>query len=123
MGNVLGGQLMLENNWSLAGLIMALMFFVFGLIFAVMREKRASLIAGYNFKSKEERKDYDEKRMSKDMRNLFFIYSLIFLLGAILTYIWGKVWFWITFVIWFVYFFKNVNIDDEKAFGKYRKKN
>ena len=61
--------------------------------------------------------------MSKDMRDLFFICSLIFLLGAVLTYIWGKLWFWVSFVVWLVYFFKNVHFDDEKAFGKYRKRN
>ena len=114
---------MLGNNWSLAGLIMAAMFFIFGLIFAIMKEKGAGLIAGYNFKSKEERKKYDEKQMSKDMRDLFFICSLIFLLGAVLTYIWGKLWFWVSFVVWLVYFCKNVHFDDEKAFGKYRKRN
>lgn len=111
---------MLENTWSVAGLIMAIMFLIFGLIFAIMKEKGASLIAGYNFKSKEERKKYDEKQMSIDMRNLFFTYSLIFLVGTVATYMWGKVWFWISFVIWLIFFFKDVHIDDEKAFGKYR---
>lgn len=113
---------MLENEWSVAGLIMSIMFFIFGLIFAIMKEKGASLIAGYNFKSKEERKKYDEKQMSKDMRNLFFISSLIFLVGMIATYILGKIVFWISFIVWLIYFFRDFHIDDEKAFGKYRKK-
>lgn len=56
---------MLENNWVLAGVIMTIMFFIFGLIFAIMKEKGANLIAGYNFKSKEERKKYDEKAFGK----------------------------------------------------------
>lgn len=90
---------MLDNTLGVAGLVMTLMFFLFRLIFAVMKEKGASLIAGYNFKSKEERRKYDEKQMSEDMRNLLFNYGLIFLIGTIATYIWGKVWFWISFVI------------------------
>ena len=114
---------MLENAWGLAGIIMTITFFIFGLIFAISKEKGASLIAGYNFKPKEERKKYNEKQMSKDMRNTFFIYSLIFLVGTVATYIWGKIWFWISFIIWLIYFFKNFHIDDEKAFGKYRKVN
>lgn len=114
---------MLENTWGVVGLIMTIIFLIFGLIFAIMKEKGASLIAGYNFKSKEERKEYDEKQMSEDMRNLFFIYSLIFLAGTVATYIGGKIWFWISFMIWLIYFLKNFHIDDEKAFGKYRKRN
>ncbi|HZK33372.1 MAG TPA: DUF3784 domain-containing protein [Tissierellaceae bacterium] len=114
---------MFENIWGMTGIMMAVMFFLFGLLFAVLKEKGASLIAGYNFKSKEERKKYNEKEMSRDMRNRFFIYSLIFFLGTVATYMWGKVWFWIAFVLWLIYFFKDVHIDDEKSFGKYKKEN
>lgn len=118
-----GGKFMLENAWGLAGIIMTIIFFIFGLIFAIMKEKGARLIAGYNFKPKEQSKKYDEKQMSKDMRNTFFIYSLIFLIGTAATYIWGKIWFWISFTIWLIYFLKNFHYDDDKAFGKYRKRN
>lgn len=114
---------MLENTWGLSGIIMTIIFLILGLIFAIMKEKGTRLIAGYNFKRKEERKKYDEKQMSKDMRNILFTYSLIFLAGTVATYIWGKIWFWISFIIWLVYFLKNFHIDDEKAFGKYRKRN
>ena len=113
---------MLDNNWVIAGITMTVMFFVFGLIFAIMKEKGAILIAGYNNKSKEERKKFNEKQMTKDMRNHFFRYSFIFLIGTVATYIWGKIWFWISFIIWLIYFFKNVHLNVEKAFGKYRKK-
>lgn len=114
---------MLENTLGLVGVTMTIMFLTFGLIFGIMKEKGASLIVGYNFKPKKERRKYDEKQMSKDMRNLFFIYGLIFLVGTVATYIWGKIWFWISFMIWLIYFFKNLHIDDEKAFGKYKKGN
>ena len=44
------------NKYALIGLVMAIMFLGFGLLFAIMKEKRSILISGYNFKSKEERK-------------------------------------------------------------------
>lgn len=110
-----------ENNYVIVGIGMTIIFFIMGLIFAVMKEKASSLIAGYNFKSKEERKKYDEKKMSMDMRNFFFICSGIFVIGTVATYIWGANCFWISFIIFIVYFFRDVHIDDEKAFGKYKK--
>src|SRR5699024_6945432 len=100
---------------------MAIMFFGFGIIFAIGKEKASGLIAGYNFKSKEERKKYDEKQMSLDMRNFFFICSLILLIGTIGTYLFSVIWFWISLTIFIIYLFKNIHIDDEKAFGKYRR--
>ncbi|WIV13663.1 DUF3784 domain-containing protein [Proteiniborus sp. MB09-C3] len=43
---------MLENAWVLTGLIITITFLLLGLIFAIMKEKGVSLIAGYNFKPK-----------------------------------------------------------------------
>lgn len=102
-------------------LVPALIFFLLGLIFARFKEKACSLISGYNFKSKKQRELYDEKRLSADMRNLFFIYSGIFLVGSIATLWWGHLCFWMTWIIWLILFFKDVHFDDEKAFGKYKK--
>lgn len=109
------------NKYALIGLVMAIMFLGFGLLFAIMKEKGSILISGYNFKSKEERKKYDEKRMSKDMRNFFFICSGIFCIGTVMTYLFGVVWFWISLLIFIVYLFKNIHISDEKAFVKYKR--
>ena len=40
-------------------LIMAIFFFIFATIFALLKEKACLLISGYNFKSKKERLKYD----------------------------------------------------------------
>lgn len=111
------------DNWVIAGVIMTALFFLIGFMFLIMKEKGASLISGYNFKSKEERQKYDEKQMSKNMRNLFFICSLIFLVGTVATYIWSNIFFWIAFLISSIYFLKSVHFNDKKAYEKYKKEN
>lgn len=55
------------------------------------------------------------------MRDFWFICSGIFFIGAIGVILFGKVFVWISFLIWGIYFFKNVHMDDEKAFRKYKK--
>jgi len=106
--------------WTIICLLLMSIFLLLGLIFALLKEKACILISGYNFKTAEERKDYDEKRLSRDMCHFFLICSGILLIGGVASYFWGSVCFWITLAVWLIYFFKNVHMDDEKAFGKYR---
>jgi hypothetical protein len=106
--------------WTIICLLMMGIFLLLGLLFALLKEKACMLISGYNFKTAEERKDYDEERLSRDMRNFLFVCGGIFLLGGIAAFLWGIVCFWISLIVWLIYFFKNVHMDDEKAFGKYR---
>ncbi len=105
---------------ALALAVLAAVFFLLGLVFAVRKEKACSLISGFNFKSREERQKYDLKRMSADQRNFFLLCGGILLLGAGLTFFFGAVLFGLTLVVWLVLFFSGVHLDDEKAFGKYR---
>ncbi len=48
---------MLDNVWGLTGVIMTITFFIFGLIFGIMKEKGARLIAGYSFKPRKREKN------------------------------------------------------------------
>jgi len=63
-------------------------FGIFGLIFLRLKGKACGKIAGYNSKSKEERALYDEVRMSRYYQNLYFGWTAIFLVGAIVN-IWS----------------------------------
>ncbi len=110
-----------KYNWIFMGLILTGIFFIMGLVFAIMKEKACVLISGYNFKSRGEREKYNERRMSTDMRNFLFICSGIFLAGTIATFMLGPICLGLSFVVWLIYFLRDVHIDDEKAFGKYRK--
>ena len=49
-----------------------LLFLIFALIFTILKDKSAILISGFNSMSKDQRKMYDQKKMSKDQRNAFF---------------------------------------------------
>ena len=55
------------------------------------------------------------------MRNSLFIWAIILFLGAILSYYISKYCAIIASIIWIVIFFKDVHIDSEKAFRKYKK--
>lgn len=105
----------------IAALVMMILFFIIRLIFTYFKDKACILISDYNFKSKKQCKQYDEKQLSTDTRNQCFLYSLIFLRGSITTYLINSYCFWITLVIWLVIFFKRVHFNDKKAFGKYQK--
>ncbi len=70
--------------------------------------------------SKDQRKMYDQKKMSKDQRNAFLIWGLIFAVGAILANFISQFFAIIAFIVWLIVFFKDVHLDEEKAFGKYK---
>ncbi|EQB86122.1 hypothetical protein J2Z44_002719 [Clostridium punense] len=109
------------NVWGIICLILAVPFSVLSIIFALLKEKGAILISGFNTISKDDREKYDKKKMSLDMRNCLFIWSMILLLGAFLSYCISKYCAIMIILIWIILFFKEVHIDSEKAFGKYRK--
>ncbi|WP_315066855.1 DUF3784 domain-containing protein [uncultured Clostridium sp.] len=103
------------------GFVMSGIFGLLGVTFLIFKEKACVLISGYNFKTEKERENYDEVRLSKDERNFFFICSVIYLIGAIASIFFGKLCFWIAFLVWLLYFLKNVHLTPKKAFDKYKK--
>ena len=109
------------NIGAIICLILAVFFGIISIIFALLKEKGAILISGFNTMSKEEQEKYDKKKMSIDMRNSLFLWSIILFLGAILAYFISKYCAIISIFIWLIIFFKDVHIDLEKAFEKYRK--
>ena len=94
-------------------------FLLLALIFAVMKEKGAKLISGFNGLSKEEQDLYDKARMVKDMRNSLVLWAVIMLIGAVGSYFITGYAAVVAYTVWLVLFFKDVHIDEKKAFGKY----
>ena len=109
------------NIWGIICLTLAVIFSILAAVFALLKEKGALLISGFNTLSREEREKYDKKKISVDMRNSLFIWAIILFLGAILSYYISKYCAIIAIIIWIVIFFKDVHIDSEKAFRKYKK--
>ena len=48
------------------------------------------------------------------------IITAIVALATLALFFFGAVLFGLTLVVWLVFFFSGVHLDDEKAFGKYR---
>lgn len=109
------------NIGTIICLILSVFFGIISIIFSLLKEKGTILISGFNTMSKEEREKYDKKKMSIDIRNSLFLWAIILFLGAILTYFISKYCAIIAIVIWLIIFFKDVHIDSEKAFEKYKK--
>ena len=97
-------------------------FGIMAVIFTLLKEKGAVLITGFNEFSgvtKEKREQYDQKRMSRDMRNAFILWSAVLLIGGLLSLF--SFYFGIAAgIIWLILCFKDIKWDTEKAFEKYR---
>ncbi len=104
-------------------IVSSLLFCLFALIFTFLKGKSAMLISGFNTLSKEQRASYDKEKMCKDQRNTFLLWSVILGTGAILSYFISEYAAPAAFAVWLVVFFKDVHLDEEKAFGKYKRKN
>ncbi|WLF68971.1 DUF3784 domain-containing protein [Clostridium septicum] len=109
------------NIGAITCLTLSILFGIFSAIFALFKENAAIFISGFNTIPKEEREKYDKKKMSIDMRNSLFLWCIILLLGAIASYFIGNYCAIIATIIWLILFFKNVHIDLDKAFSKYKK--
>lgn len=72
---------------------MSSIFGLLAIVFQIFKEDACVLISGYNFKSKKERKEYDELRLSKDERNFFFICAIIYVIGTVLSIFEGRICF------------------------------
>ena len=58
--------------------------------------------------------------MSKDHRNMFLIWTAILGVGALLSLLISTYMAIPAFIVWIIMFFKDVHLDEEKAFGKYK---
>lgn len=101
--------------------LLSMIFLLFGIIFAIFKEKSTIFISGFNAISKEERQFYDQRKMSRDLRNSFFIWVIILAIGAVLSYYISQNIAIIAIIVWLIVFFKDVHLDEKKAFEKYKK--
>lgn len=109
------------SNEFFACVISCFFCLVFALIFAIKKGKAAMLISGFNTLTKEQRALYDTERMSRDQRNLFLLWALVLGVGAALAYFFSRFFGDAAFLLWAVLFLKELKVDEEKAFGRYRK--
>lgn len=110
------------SMWTIICLVLSIFFLIIAIVFAVLKERGAMLISGFNTIPERQRKKYDIKRMVADTRNSIFLWFLVLLLGTILSYFFNKYLGILALVAWIILMFRNVHLDAEEAFGKYRYK-
>lgn len=102
-------------------LILGVFTLFVALFFLIGKGKSARFISGFSAMSQEEQAKYDKEKMSRDMYILFLQLTLIAVCGGICS-IWEQKTVILFGVLWLIRFFREVHLDNEKAFGKYRKK-
>ncbi len=108
------------NIGAVSCIAMGAVFAVMSFLVALLKERGAMLIGGFNTLPKGEREKYDKARMSIDQRNAFLIWAAIFTAGAVASFFISRYAAIFAFAAWLILFFKDVHLDTEKAFGKYR---
>lgn len=99
----------------------SMIFLGMAILFTLLKGKAAILISGFNTMPKEQRERYDRERMSKDQRNIFLLWAAILGMGSILSCLASSRKAAIAAgVVWLNVFFRDVHLDEEKAFGKYK---
>ena len=83
---------------------MALIFFLFGIGFYKSEGKAVKFLAGYNEKSEDERKKYDENVMCKAYGKRMIFMSLPFLAGILIDIQYPGIGCLTAWAVWFVLF-------------------
>lgn len=97
--------------------ILALLFLILSIIFALLKEKGANYVPGFNTLNHPEK--YDKAYISRDMCNQCFIYFVILSIGSVLSYYLSAYVAIVAILVWLILLFRNFNLDVEKAFEKY----
>lgn len=109
------------NVGAIACCLFCGVFLLLGIVFASLRERGVRFISGFGSLPPEKRALYDTERMWRGQRNSFFIWCALFAAGAALSLLISQYFAAAAFAVWLVLFLKEVHIDAEKAFAKYKK--
>ena len=85
-------------------LVMGVIMFLFGMLFYKLEGKAAKFLSGYNMKSADERKKYDENAMCKAYGKRMMFMSVPFIIGIIIDIQYQGIGYFIAWGIWFIMF-------------------
>lgn len=85
-------------------IMMAIIFFVIGLAFYKSNGKAAEYLTGYNTRTKEERKKYDENEMCKKYGKRMMFMSIPFIIGSVIDFKFVAIGTFVAWGIWFIMF-------------------
>lgn len=92
------------NFYILFDVCMVILIFIMGYYFYKSNGKGAGFLSGYNRKTDEERKKYDEKEMCRAYGKRMMVMSLPFLAGAVIDTRFNGIGCLIAWCIWAVMF-------------------
>ena len=101
-------------------IVMVPVFWIFALVFGVLKERAAKLLSGFNTLPEYEQEQYDKVWMARDERNNFLLWGGIMFAGAVGSLVWPYAAV-PAYCLWLILFFKGVRLDARKAFQKYKK--
>lgn len=107
-------------TWTVPCLTCGVVFLVFAVLFAVLKEKATPMIGGFGSLSKEEQAQYDRAAMARDYCNMFLLWAAVMLTGALFCLHFGLSAFCVTFAVWILTTRGKIHLSTEKAFGKYK---
>ena len=84
--------------------MMAVIMFLFGMWFYKSEGKATKFLSGYNMKSADERKKYDENAMCKAYGKRMMFMSVPFIIGIIIDIQYQGIGCWIAWGIWLIMF-------------------
>lgn len=99
--------------------ILVIPFSAIALLFALLKERAAILVSGFNSLPRKEQSLYDKARISQDVRNQCFAWAGLMLAGALLSCFFSSYMAIPTFMIWLYWLFKDIHLNPRKAFEKY----
>lgn len=85
-------------------LVMGVIMFLFGMLFYKLEGKAAKFLSGYNMKSADERKKYDENAMCKAYGKRMMFMSVPFIIGIIIDIRNQGIGYFIAWGIWLIMF-------------------
>ena len=105
------------NIGFMACIVLGVLFLIVGILFSLLKEKGAKYVSGFSTLNHPEK--YDKAYISLDMRNQCFIHFVILCIGSVLSYYLSAYVAIVAILVWLILFFRNFNLDAEKAFEKY----
>ena len=104
-----------------ACICVAVPFAVMGILFAILKDRSAKLVSGFNSLPKDEQKLYDKAYIARDMRNSCLIWAGVLIIGALFSLFITQYSAIVAYIIFFILFFKQFHLDTHKAFEKHLK--
>ena len=90
--------------YIMCDLLMALVTFLMGLYFYKSKGKAANLLSGYNRRSGEERKNFDEDSMCCCYEKRMMVMAIPFVAGAVIDVFWEGIGCALAWGVWIILF-------------------